>query len=113
MVFIVRYWAGHVKDSDNTGGRGVCGGSENCIPKCSWESWGGWSPLRDQSVHVNIILKWIILKWMLEMWDVGLATGSIMAVDLCQNEAVWSQSWTFVLHRIYLISWSVEWLLGA
>jgi len=35
MVFIERYWAGCVTDSDNTGGCSVCGGSENCVPKCS------------------------------------------------------------------------------
>ena len=37
--FIVRYWAGHVTDSDVTGGGGVYGGSENCIPTCSWKIW--------------------------------------------------------------------------
>jgi hypothetical protein len=95
VVFIVRYWAGHVTDSDNTGGCGVCGGCENCVrywagqvtdsdntggcgvcenwvPKCSLENLGGRSCLRDQVVGVSIILKWI-----LEMWEFRLGTGSI------------------------------------
>jgi len=38
VVFIVRYWAGRVTDSDNTGGCGVYGGSENWVPKCSWKT---------------------------------------------------------------------------
>ena len=41
VVFIVRYWAARVMDSDNTGGCSVYGGIGNCVPKCSWESWGG------------------------------------------------------------------------
>jgi len=38
VVFVVRYWAGRVTDSDNSGGRGVCGGWENCVRKCSWKT---------------------------------------------------------------------------
>jgi len=38
-VFIVRYWAGRVTNSDNTGGHGVYGGIGTCVPKCSWIMW--------------------------------------------------------------------------
>jgi len=38
-VFILRYCAGCVTDSDNTGGCGVFGGIENCVPKYSWKTW--------------------------------------------------------------------------
>jgi len=38
-VFIVRYCAGLVTDSDNTGGHGVYGGIGTCVPKCSRKTW--------------------------------------------------------------------------
>jgi len=38
VVFIVRYCAGLVMDSDNTGGHGVYGGIGTCVSKCSWKT---------------------------------------------------------------------------
>jgi hypothetical protein len=38
-MFILRYWAGCVTDSDNTGGPVGYEGIDNCVPKCSWKTW--------------------------------------------------------------------------
>jgi hypothetical protein len=48
-VFILRYWAGFVKDSDNTRGPVGYGGIDKCIPKCSWKTWGKKSHDRPRS----------------------------------------------------------------
>lgn len=47
MVFIVRYWTGHGTYFDDNGGRDVYGGSENCVPTCTFENLEGRSLLRD------------------------------------------------------------------
>ena len=86
MVFNVCYWAGCVTDSDNTGGRGVYGGCENCVPICSWKTWGGRIHLRDQVVGVSIILKWV-----LEMGEVRLGAGSIW-LWICVNLRLYGHS---------------------
>ena len=39
VAFIVRYWAGCVTDSDNTGGHGVYGGIGTWVTKCCWKTW--------------------------------------------------------------------------
>jgi hypothetical protein len=65
-------------DSDNIGGRGVYGGCENCVSKCSLKSWGKKSLDRRMCVFVCVS---IILKWILEMLKVRLGTSASWSED--------------------------------
>ena len=86
-MFIVHCWAGRVTDSDNTGGCGVYGGRENCVPTCSSKILGGRSHLNGLHVPVSVI----IIKSILVMWHVRLVTGS-MWLWICGNMKLYEHS---------------------
>jgi hypothetical protein len=82
-VFILCYCAGHITDSDNTGG---CMVDVRILYKNVLGKGGGRSHLRDHCVGVSIILRWI-----LEMWDVRLGPGS-MWLCFCVNMRLYGYS---------------------